>query len=394
MQNTRRAAVPLGEGASEVRLLLTLQEARQTMGARGGGSLEERKALARLAGVKGISADSNGVKMAKQGKGAPPGRSVGGFTAPLPMRFVAAGTLQDVTEIEISTRNAALEARRAAAGAAQPPPPPPPRGPLVDEEMRPETEGGPSTSTGPAAVIVRAARGAEPVPSPGGRVLEFNRWAATHQVAKEGLANATAALEAFGMMVDVGASAEGAGAAPQSPAVLYDRVSPMGLGGGDAQEGSPFGLGATFGYGGLGLGAARDAAEDLMREPILSTAELFPFVPAISTRTAEAPAVPGASKKARGKKGGGRGDKAAGGGRGGGRSGGGNGGPQAPPPPVLLPILSTTEFGAWERSTNGFGSKMLAKMGFDGRGLGRHRDGIVDPIQVEMRAKKRGLGAE
>ena len=54
------------------------------------------------------------------------------------------------------------------------------------------------------------------------------------------------------------------------------------------------------------------------------------------------------------------------------------------------------EFGAFEAHTNGFGSRMLAKMGFQGEGSGVGKDGsgISEPITASMRAKRVGLGAE
>ena len=54
------------------------------------------------------------------------------------------------------------------------------------------------------------------------------------------------------------------------------------------------------------------------------------------------------------------------------------------------------EFGAFEAHTSGFGSRMLAKMGFQGEGSGVGKDGsgISEPITASMRAKRVGLGAE
>ena len=52
------------------------------------------------------------------------------------------------------------------------------------------------------------------------------------------------------------------------------------------------------------------------------------------------------------------------------------------------------EFGAFERHTTGFGSRMLAKMGFKGTGgLGKARDGIAEPVAAITRGKRVGLGA-
>lgn len=55
----------------------------------------------------------------------------------------------------------------------------------------------------------------------------------------------------------------------------------------------------------------------------------------------------------------------------------------------------TPNIGAFEKHTKGFGSKMMAKMGFvEGTGLGRDSQGIVTPLAAVRRPKARGLGAE
>mmetsp|Transcript_13825 Transcript_13825/g.34833 ORF Transcript_13825/g.34833 Transcript_13825/m.34833 type:complete len:323 (+) Transcript_13825:79-1047(+) len=54
----------------------------------------------------------------------------------------------------------------------------------------------------------------------------------------------------------------------------------------------------------------------------------------------------------------------------------------------------SNEFGAFEKSTKGFGSKMLAKMGYTGSGgLGKDGQGQKDPVKVERRLKNLGIGA-
>ncbi|TPX37452.1 hypothetical protein SmJEL517_g00583 [Synchytrium microbalum] len=56
---------------------------------------------------------------------------------------------------------------------------------------------------------------------------------------------------------------------------------------------------------------------------------------------------------------------------------------------------SGESLGEWEQHTKGIGSKLLAKMGYRaGMGLGRDNQGIVTPIEADIRVSKRGLGAE
>lgn len=58
-------------------------------------------------------------------------------------------------------------------------------------------------------------------------------------------------------------------------------------------------------------------------------------------------------------------------------------------------VSSTVEYGSFEIHTTGFGSKMMAKMGYvEGGGLGKDGQGIAQPIEVSQRPKSLGLGAE
>ncbi|XP_074559662.1 uncharacterized protein LOC141815609 [Curcuma longa] len=56
---------------------------------------------------------------------------------------------------------------------------------------------------------------------------------------------------------------------------------------------------------------------------------------------------------------------------------------------------TSSNIGAFEVHTKGFGSRMMAKMGFvEGSGLGKEGQGIVQPIEVVQRPKSLGLGIQ
>ncbi|KAA8535284.1 hypothetical protein F0562_030287 [Nyssa sinensis] len=58
-------------------------------------------------------------------------------------------------------------------------------------------------------------------------------------------------------------------------------------------------------------------------------------------------------------------------------------------------VASSSKYGAFELHTTGFGSMMMAKMGYiEGGGLGKDGQGMTEPIEVIQRPKSLGLGAE
>ncbi|KAM0040883.1 putative G-patch domain, R3H domain, R3H domain superfamily protein [Helianthus debilis subsp. tardiflorus] len=58
-------------------------------------------------------------------------------------------------------------------------------------------------------------------------------------------------------------------------------------------------------------------------------------------------------------------------------------------------VANSSNYGAFEMHTTGFGSRIMAKMGFvDGGGLGKDGGGISEPIEVIQRPKSLGLGAK
>ena len=48
--------------------------------------------------------------------------------------------------------------------------------------------------------------------------------------------------------------------------------------------------------------------------------------------------------------------------------------------------------GSFEKHARGIGSKLMIQMDYEGKGLGKHAEGIVEPIIVEERPKYLGLG--
>ncbi len=50
------------------------------------------------------------------------------------------------------------------------------------------------------------------------------------------------------------------------------------------------------------------------------------------------------------------------------------------------------DFAVFENNTTGIGSKLLKRMGYEGKGLGINGQGIVNPMKVEELARQTGLG--
>ncbi|XP_028754025.1 uncharacterized protein LOC114713519 isoform X2 [Neltuma alba] len=58
-------------------------------------------------------------------------------------------------------------------------------------------------------------------------------------------------------------------------------------------------------------------------------------------------------------------------------------------------IINSANIGSFEVHTTGFGSRMMAKMGYiEGGGLGKNGQGVAEPIEVIQRPKSLGLGVE
>lgn len=75
-----------------------------------------------------------------------------------------------------------------------------------------------------------------------------------------------------------------------------------------------------------------------------------------------------------------------------------SGNPSEPPPERNVAESArnrSSSIGTFEKHTKGFGSKMMAKMGFvEGMGLGKDSQGITAPLAAVRMPKSRGLGAK
>ncbi|KXS21412.1 TFP11-domain-containing protein [Gonapodya prolifera JEL478] len=67
--------------------------------------------------------------------------------------------------------------------------------------------------------------------------------------------------------------------------------------------------------------------------------------------------------------------------------------PSTPSNPTPRPQKADRDFGKWESTSSGIGSKLLRAMGWKpGQGLGKDRAGMVKPIDVKLRPQRAGLG--
>ncbi|XP_047152451.1 tuftelin-interacting protein 11-like [Vigna umbellata] len=58
-------------------------------------------------------------------------------------------------------------------------------------------------------------------------------------------------------------------------------------------------------------------------------------------------------------------------------------------------VTNSANIGSFEEHTTGFGSKMMAKMGYmEGGGLGKNGQGMAQPIEVIQRPKSLGFSVE